>query len=234
MTYGQLAYSEWRASMRAASGEEFISWGLAPRGRARSLGTCRLVGRALRAENRQDADWRIIGGEVNGPGCRCASGHCNSTFNMCGVKRGNVCLCECAPCGERMSGRHSPDRHDVQSESDPDDDGRVVSGASRWMRRTSWLLSRPDRLRDPRWSTDPNVRHDLEQIVFAAKRLHDLTGARAHDLDEKSVPGSGRRRDRDEVRWVSCAACGISNAGEVSVRRPRVLGEHSRPNLPDV
>ena len=30
------------------------------------------------------------------------------------------------------------------------------------------------RLRDPR-VTDPNVRHDLEQIVFAAKRLHDLT-----------------------------------------------------------
>ena len=39
------------------------------------------------------------------------------------------------------------------------------------------------RLRDPS-VTDLNVRIVLKQIVFAAKCLHALTGARAHDLDE--------------------------------------------------
>ena len=34
------------------------------------------------------------------------------------------------------------------------------------------------RLRDPR-VTDPNVRHDLEQIVFAAKRLLEWAGGQA-------------------------------------------------------
>ena len=51
------------------------------------------------------------------------------------------------------------------------------------------------RLRDPS-VTDPNVRHDLEQIVFAAKRLHDVTGARAHDLDENLSPGRKGKRGR--------------------------------------
>lgn len=43
------------------------------------------------------------------------------------------------------------------------------------------------RLHDDR-VTDPNVRHDLEQIVFAAKRLHLLTGEHAIDPDERLSP----------------------------------------------
>lgn len=47
---------------------------------------------------------------------------------------------------------------------------------------------------------DADVRHDLEQIVFSAKRLHQLTGERAIDPDEPKMSVI--------VAVAKCVACG--------------------------